>query len=99
MADIISGTTKSGIEFEIDKGIFDDIRVVRSLSKITSERAHERPMESASAIFDLCKVIFGSDEGVDAFIERIAESNDGRCDTATFMRELKEILEVANTKN
>lgn len=94
---MVEGKTKSGIEFVIDERIKKDARVLRLLLKIQKKGISEE--EAGRALFDLIKLIFGTDENVDVFLDEVANKHDGVCDTQSLIEELKEIFAKVNAKN
>lgn len=93
---MVKGKTKSGIKFEMDERIKDDARVLYYLTAL--QKPDVEPMEASKGVFDLLGLIFGSQENVLAFMNAVAETNDGVCDTGVMLKELTDMFEVMNAK-
>lgn len=93
----IEGVTPNGVHFSIDGKMLNDIRVIKALSEVKEKQDNDL-MGATAATFKLCKLLFGSDVGVDRFIDSIAEVHDG-CPPDVFINELKAVLEKVNAKN
>lgn len=93
---MVKGKTKSGIKFEMDERIKDDARVLYYLTAL--QKPNVEPMEASKGVFDLLGLIFGSQENVLSFMNAVAESNDGVCDTTTMLAELTNMFEVIGAK-
>lgn len=93
---MVKGKTKSGIKFEMDERIKDDARVLYYLTAL--QKTDIDPMEASKGVFDLLGLIFGSQENVLAFMNAVAEANDGVCDTTTMLSELTSMFEVIGAK-
>jgi hypothetical protein len=93
---MVKGKTKSGIKFQIDERIKDDARILYYLTAL--QKADIEPMEASKGEFDLLGLIFGSQENVLAFMNAVAEANDGVCDTTTMLSELTSMFEVIGAK-
>lgn len=94
---IIKGTTKSGISFQLDENIKNDARIVRFLTKI--QRPGGDTFEKSDAFFQLLDKVFGSDENVTVFMDEVARVNKGVCSMEAMMGELNEMFEALNAKN
>lgn len=93
---MVKGKTKSGIKFEMDERIKDDARILYYLTAL--QKPDVEPMEASKGIFDLLGLIFGSQENVLSFMNAVAQSNDGVCDTKTMLAELTSMFEVIGAK-
>ena len=94
---IIKGTTKSGISFQLDENIKNDARIVRYLTKI--QKPSVDPMEKSDAFFSLLEKVFGSEENVTVFMDEVARVNKGLCSMEAMMGELNDMFEALNAKN
>lgn len=99
-SNIVSGETRSGIKFKIDKRVKDDNRTmyyIRTMRKYKdSKDAQEKVID---AVYSLLEVIFGSGEGLEIFLNEVAYRHDGVADSASLMEELNDIFEVIGLKN
>lgn len=93
---IVKGKTKSGIEFQLDSKIKDDARLLFLLTKATNAAD---PMEAGKSVMNLLTLIFGSDDGVMAFMNEVADKHKGVCDTKNMIAELQEMFNELNAKN
>ena len=93
---MIKGKTKSGIKFEMDERIKDDARVLYYLTALQSPDLE--PLEASKQVFDLLGLIFGDKPNVLAFMNEVANANDGVCDTATMLTELTSMFEAIGKK-
>lgn len=98
---IVKGVTKSGIEFKLDSKIKEDTRL---LFLMTMAQKYD-PEDSASmvkandAMMQLLTLIFGTDEGVLAFMNEVAVKHKGVCDAKHMIAELNEMLDAISGKN
>lgn len=91
---MVKGTTKSGINFEIDERIKEDTRLVQ----FSTEMHNDDDLIKTKALFDMLGLIFGGRDGVLAFQNTVASVHDGICSTEHLMTELSEIMEAINIK-
>lgn len=94
---IVTGKTSSGIQFTLDKRIKDDARLLFWLSRIQDESLDV--MARNKALFSLLGLIFGSDEGLNTFLNEVAAKHDGVADITSLMDELNEMFEALAIKN
>ena len=94
---MIKGQTKSGIEFTLNEEIKNDVRFVRYYRKIKDENVNKE--EKADYVFLFLEVIFGSERGVNNFMNTVASVHDGVCTPEALWDELNEMLEVLDVKN
>lgn len=94
---IVKGKTSSGIQFTLDKRIKDDARLLFWLSRI--QRDDLEVMERNNALFSLLELIFGSGEGLNAFLNEVANKHDGVADITSLMNELNDMFEALAIKN
>lgn len=98
---IVKGVTKSGIKFQLDSKIKEDTRL---LFLMTMAQKYN-PEDSASmvkandAMMQLLTLIFGTDEGVLAFMNEVAVKHKGVCDAKHMIAELNEMLDAISGKN
>jgi len=93
---MVKGKTKSGIKFEIDERIKDDARALYYLTAL--QKPDIEPMVASKQIFNLFELMFGSDDGIINFMNAVAESNNGVCDTKTMLTELTDMMESIDAK-
>lgn len=94
---MIKGKTNSGIKFELDERVKDDARVLYMLVQIQNDSV---PAERKGVlVFEMLKLVFGSDDGVMTFMNEVAQKNDGICSTEVLLKELNEIFEALGAKN
>lgn len=93
---VVKGKTKSGIEFQLDSKIKDDVRLLFLLTKATNAADS---MEAGKSVMNLLTLIFGSDDGVMAFMNEVADKHKGVCDTKNMIAELQEMFNELNAKN
>ena len=100
---MVKGKTKSGIKYQIDERVKDDARVLFYMTKLQefakAEATTEVITEAGKAVFKLLALIFGSDEGIEAFMNEVAAHNKGSCDTTTMLKEVLDIFEGIKAKN
>ena len=94
---MISGKTKSGIKFNLDERIKDDARVLYMLVQIQSDKVEVE--RKGVLVFDMLRMIFGTDEGVMTFMDSVAQKHDGICSTEVLLKELNEIFDALGAKN
>lgn len=94
---MVKGTTKSGIKFQIDERVKDDMRLLRIFTKM--QNPDTTPEEASKLVMKAIDFIFGGEAGTDAFMDAVAGANGGICEAETMIRELKEILEACKLKN
>jgi len=94
---MVKGKTKSGIAFQLDERIKDDARLMHLLVKM------QEPMEDAmlagKLMNQLLALVFGSDDGVFAFMNEVAEKHNGVCSTQAMLEELTEMFDAIKAKN
>lgn len=99
---IVAGETSTGINFQIDRRIKDDVRAlffIRNMKKYRDIDADPENEEKATeAIFALLELIFGVD-GLATFINEVAYHHDGVADINALLAELTEIFEKIDLKN
>lgn len=91
----IKGTTRSGIAYEINPAIKNDMRLLYALRQLQKE---EDAGEQMQAVFGLFELIFGK-AGFPIFMNAVADANNGVCNVKIFMNELQDILEALDLKN
>lgn len=94
---MIKGETKSGISFTLNEHVKDDTRFLYYITRIKSEQVSKE--EKGEDVFNLLKVIFGSDEGMINFMNAVAATHDGVCDSENLLSELNEMMEALDVKN
>lgn len=91
---MVSGTTKSGINFNVDERIVNDTRFLM----YTVEMQSNDPMVQSNALFKLLEFIFGGREGLLMFQDTVASVHDGICTSELLVEEFTDILEALNAK-
>ena len=98
---MVKGKTKSGIKYQIDERIKDDARVLFILTKLQevakAEASAENVTKGGKLVFDLLALIFGSDDGIVAFMDEVARHNKGVCDTKVMIAEIMDIFEYTSS--
>jgi hypothetical protein len=94
---IVTGKTKSGIKFQLDKRISDDARLLLYLTKMQDESLDLS--SKSQALFSLLELIFGSGEGLKIFMNEVAAKHNGIADVKSLIAELTDMLEALNLKN
>lgn len=94
---IVTGKTKSGIKFQLDKRISDDARLLLYLTKMQDESLDLT--SKSQALFSLLELIFGSGEGLKIFMNEVAAKHNGIADVKSLIAELTDMLEALNLKN
>lgn len=94
---MVKGTTKSGIKFQIDERVRNDMRLLRLFTKMQDPEIS--PEEASKTVMRVIDFIFGGEEGTDAFMDAVAEANGGICEAETLKNELSEIFNACKLKN
>lgn len=94
---IVKGSTKSGIKYQIDVRVKDDARLLLYLSRVQSKTNEE--MDKVQALMSILELLFGSGEGLEAFFNEVAVKHDGVADVGSLTDELLDIFEVLGIKN
>lgn len=97
---IVSGETRSGIKFKIDKRVSEDNRTmyyIRTMRKYKDSTDDKNKV--IDAVYSLLEVIFGSGAGLETFLNEVAYRHDGVADSVSLMEELNDIFEVIGLKN
>lgn len=97
---IVTGETRSGIKFAIDKRIKDDSRAlfyVRNMRKKIDST--EDKLKATDAVYSLLELVFGSNGGLETFLNEVAYHHDGVADVTSLMEELTDIFEAVDLKN
>lgn len=94
---MIKGKTKSGIDFTLDERIKDDTRFLFYITRIRNEKLDKETR--SEDVINLLTLIFGSDKGVIDFMNAVAATHDGVCDSELLLSELNEMFEAMEVKN
>lgn len=94
---IITGQTKSGIKFSIDKRVTDDARLLFYLSELQDESLPM--MTKNTSLFELLKIIFGTGDGLKIFLNEVAIHHEGVADAQSLIQELSEMIDILKAKN
>ena len=92
---MVKGKTSSGLKYEINPAIKDDMRVLMFMTKMSKEDLGV--LERSEALFDLMGLIFGDQTAT--FMNEVAHLHGGVADATSVYAELKEIIEAAKLKN
>lgn len=93
---MVKGKTKSGIEFKINENVKNDARTLYLMTKMQDS---SDPSAQSKALFDLLKLVFGSEEGMVSFMDAVASKHKGVCGTDVMIEELTEMFDSINLKN
>jgi len=93
---IVKGKTESGIQFQLDSKIKDDVRLIYLLTKASKT---EDTMEASTCVMDLFTLIFGSDENVMVFMNEVADKHKGVCTAKEMLAEITEMFDKLKAKN
>lgn len=93
---IVKGTTKSGIKFQLDSKIKDDTRL---LFLITRAQNTDDQMAAGKAVMDLLTLVFGNEDNVLDFMNEVARTHKGVCQTKDLISELSEMFDALKAKN
>lgn len=97
---LLTGETRSGLKFNIDKRVKDDSRVMFYIRNMRKYKDSTEDQDKAiDAVYSLLEVIFGSGDGLEAFLNEVAFRHNGIADPASLMDELSDIFEVVGLKN
>ncbi len=96
---IVTGETKSGVRYSIDSRIKDDARLLYLLTRIQSDEVKENPTEASDIIFKVFRLMFGNDDNLMAFMNAVAEANNGVCSVDVLTKEVLEMFDGLNLKN
>lgn len=94
---IIKGKTQTGIKFALDKRIQDDSRLLLYLTRLDDKKRTD--LERGQALMSLLELMFGSDDGLEIFMNEVAAKHNGIADKDSLMAELSDILEALKLKN
>lgn len=95
---MIKGKTKSGIEFTINEKVGEDMRVVMLIAEMQkASKEDSTAFETFEKLNDLLELIFGN--GKMSFMNAVASTHDGVCDTKSMIAELTEIFDKVKAKN
>lgn len=94
---MVKGKTKSGIEFTLNEKIKDDARFLYYITRLKNDSIEDE--SKIDDVYNMLKLIFGSDEGMIGFMNAVAAVHDGVCDKDVLISELNEMFEAINAKN
>lgn len=92
---IIKGTTSSGLKYQIDPAIKEDVRTLMYLTEMQDKTLE--PLEQSGALFKLLKTMFGQE--VETFLNTVAYLHGGTVTSEILIDELNEIFDSAKLKN
>lgn len=92
---MITGTTSSGFEFTASENIQKDFRFVKYFAAAQSEKTPAA--DKVDATVKLVSLVLGEQE--EAFIQHIADQNDGVADVDQVGYELGEIIRISSEKS
>ena len=96
-SNLITGETRSGIKFTIDKRIKDDTRAVLYLTQMQNKSLDK--MTQSQALFSLLELMFGKGEGLIIFMNEVAIHHDGVADVNSLIEELTDLFDSLKLKN
>lgn len=86
----MTGTTKSGFEFDVNEAALDDYRLLKALNEVSDGKTGK--------VTVIIEKLLGSDqEG--RLMEHVESINDGKCSATGMVAELNEIFEAIKAKN
>ena len=91
----IKGKTSSGLKYEINPAVTEDLRVLMYMTTMSKEDGGV--LARSEALFDLMGLMFGDQTA--AFMNEVAHLHGGVADAKSVYAELKEIIEAAKLKN
>ena len=91
---MIKGKTSSGLQYQINPKVKDDVRILMYLNQITNEDVDAK--DKSEAFGNFLTLIFG--DQVPAFLNEVAARHDGVADYKSVNAELLEILGNENLK-
>jgi hypothetical protein len=94
---ILTGTTSTGIKFQIDTRVKDDARLLLYLTRMQSKTLDD--LAKGQAMMSILELLFGSGEGLEMFFNEVAAKHDGIADKESLIGELMDIFEVLDIKN
>lgn len=94
---IVTGETRSGLKFQIDKRIKDDVRTMRYLTQMQNQRADI--FTKSEALFSLLNLMFGTEDNLSVFMDEVAALHNGVADVPSLIDELTDIFESIKLKN
>lgn len=92
---MIKGKTSSGLKYEINPAVKEDMRTLMFMTRMGKEDAGV--LARSEAFFDLLNLIFGDQVAV--FMNEVAALHGGVADADSLYAELREILQAADLKN
>lgn len=96
---MVKGKTKSGIKFAIDENIKDDARLLFLLTQIERDDVKEDTKKTSELVFQMFKLVFGSDEKLMDFMNAVGDAHGGVCSTEYLMAEMNEMFDALKIKN
>lgn len=94
---IVKGITRSGLKFQIDKRIKDDVRAMRYLTMMQDKRLDV--FGKSQSLFSLLELMFGTQESLNIFLDEVAALHNGVADVPNLIEELTDIFEAVKLKN
>lgn len=95
--ELVEGTTRTGISFQIDPRIKEDSRTLRYLTQMQKKSLDK--MQQSEALFSLLELVFGSGQGLDDFMNEVAFKHDGVADVQSLIDEITDIFNAVDLKN
>lgn len=93
---MIEGKTKKGVAYKVNENALQDIRMVLLLSDM--QKYANDGLKSAQAINGLLRFLFVDEDAISAFMDEVANQNDGICTVDAMIAELTEIFDVLKAK-
>jgi len=86
----MTGTTKSGFEFDVNEAALDDYRLLKALNEVSDGKTGK--------VTVIIEKLLGSDQE-ERLMEHVESINDGKCSATGMVAELNEIFEAIKAKN
>lgn len=86
----MTGTTKSGFEFDVNEAALDDYRLLKALNEVSDGKTGK--------VAVIIEKLLGSDQE-ERLMEHVESINDGKCSATGMVAELNEIFEAIKAKN
>lgn len=94
---LITGETRSGIKFSVDKRVKDDVRVMHFMTQMQNKSLDT--MTQSQALFSLLELMFGKSEGLTIFLSEVAAHHNGVADVNSLIEELTDLFDTIRLKN
>lgn len=92
---VVKGTTSSGLKYQVDPAIKEDMRTLMYLTQMQDKNLE--PLEQSGALFKLLNMMFGQE--IETFLNTVAYLHNGTVTAEILIDELNEIFDSAKLKN